>query len=316
MNHGRWLASTFLLLLAALCAGTGAVMLGISIASDPGFPRLLATPYGQVQDYAWDLRHADCDIVIYGDSSAMTSDDPATIESQTHLKTCNISQTQPIVVVTGTLPVDLYLERNRRPRYLVIQVAPEIFYQPHSLDKAAAFDPMTLMLRHHPGTATTQELLRYPRQTLRYVSLVLQDRYMPNHEHLAEFKQAYSQPLEDYYRSRGLLTFPDPAETKCGAPKPLREPADFGWIDTARLRYSALGIKLLVLASPVPDCDAEADRYRRELTSHLDDAPSTLALSFFNNSDRHFTKAGSAAVSVALGRRIERLEDLHAEAGY
>jgi hypothetical protein len=103
---------TLLLLVAVLCTGVAIVVAAISVVTAPGFLQLLTTPYNQVLDHAFDLDHADCKILIYGDSSSMTSDDPATIEAQTHLKTCSISQTQPIVSITGTLPIDLYLKNT------------------------------------------------------------------------------------------------------------------------------------------------------------------------------------------------------------
>ena len=304
MSNARWLAMTFLLLLAALGLGLAMVLVGIRTAAAPGFPQMVTSPYGQVQDYAFTLQHADCEILIYGDSSAMTSDDPATIESQTHLKTCNISQTQPIVLVTGTLPIDLYLKNNRLPKYLVIQVSPDVFYKPHGLDENAAFDPMTLMLRHHQGWETTHEMLRHPIQTLRYVSLALQQRFRPENRHLQDFKKLYGRVIEDYYATRGLLTLPMPVETECGRPEFPEVPADYGWLDEARQKYEAMGVKVLVMVSPVPECDPRIGVYRRDIGMHVEGGVNTLPLSFFNDSLRHFTREGAKRVSLDLATQI------------
>jgi hypothetical protein len=299
---------TLLLLVAVLCTGVTIVVAAISVVTAPGFLQLLTTPYNQVLDHAFNLDHADCEVLIYGDSSSMTSDDPETIEAQTHLKTCSISQTQPIVSITGTLPIDLYLKKNRPPKYLVIQVAPDVFYKPHRLDQVAAFDPMTLMLRHNRGAQTTLELLQYPVQTLQYVSLVLQARYKPDRSTVAAFKQAYRQPIEDYYATHGLLTLPKPSQEKCGPPEIPSVPADAGWPDEARQRYSALGMKVLVTVSPIPDCDTRLALYRRGISSHVDGEISTMPLSFFNDGDRHYTRDGAELVSTALAQRINALE--------
>jgi hypothetical protein len=308
LTNGRWLATTLLLLFAALGIGMTLVLVGIHTAIAPGFLQMLTTPYGQVQDYAFDLEHADCAILIYGDSSSMTADDPVTIEAQTHLKTCNISQTQPVVSTTGTLPIDLYLKHNRPPKYLVIQVSPEVFYKPHGLDKNGAFDPMTMMLRHHSGFETTRELMQYPIQTLRYVSLVLQDQYVPNRKHLADFRKIYGGVIEDYYATRGFLTLPMPVQTDCGRPEFPGVPADYGWLEEARRRYESMGVKVLVKLSPVPDCDPRVDVYRAGIAAHVDGGVTTMPLSFFNDSLRHFTKDGAKVVSVDLANEIKEME--------
>ena len=145
------------------------------------------TPYNQVENYPFSLNHDDCEILIYGDSSAMTGVDPVRLEALTHRKACNISQTQPTVVATGTLPIDLYLKQNALPKHLVIQLAPETFYQRHGLDTLAGFDPIMLMMRHDPGYVTTKKLLQNPLPTLRFLSIVLQARYRPNWAYGASF---------------------------------------------------------------------------------------------------------------------------------
>jgi len=299
--------TTLLLLVAALCVGVGVAYAGILVARSAGFPQRVFTPYNQVENYPFSLNHEDCEILIYGDSSAMTGVDPVRLEALTHHKTCNISQTQPTVVATGTLAIDLYLKQNTLPKYLVIQLAPETFYQPHGLDTLAGFDPIMLMLRHDPGHATTKKLLQNPLPTLRFLSLALQDRYWPNRAYEASFLELYKRPIADYYSHSGFLTLPKPAETACGEPKPLGAPEDFGWIDEARTRYSAMGVKVLVLASPIPECDSQREIYRN-LAPHVDGGPLTLPVGLFNDSDRHYTREGSDTVSAMVAQKILALE--------
>ena len=307
MTNKRWLAVTFALLLGALCAGVGIAWFAIKLATSRGFPQLMFAPYSQVENYPFSLKHEDCEILIFGDSSAMTGVDPVKIEELTHRKTCNISQTQPTVVATGMLTVELYLKQNALPKYLVIQVSPDAFYQPHGLDTLAGFDPILLMLRHDPGYATTKKLLQNASPTLRFLSLVLQARYRPDRVYGARFLALYRQPIEDYYAHSGFLTMPEPAEVGCGVARPLRAAADFGWIDEARKRYSAEGVKVLVLASPIPECESQKDVYR-ELAPHLDGELSTLPLGLFNDSDRHYTREGAGVVSGIVARKILALE--------
>lgn len=307
MTTTRWLISTILLLIGTLAMGMGIVLFAIAVVRAPSFPGFILTPYGQVQDHAFEMKHADCEIVIYGDSSTMTSDDSKTIAARTGLSTCNLSQTQPVVVVTGMLPVELYLKQNKLPKYMVLQFAPEAFYQSHGMAKAAVYDPMTLMLRQDPGVATARILLRSPLQTMQYASLVLQDRYRPNKKNTAAFKPQYEQVIARYWVD-GLLTLPKPSETACGPAKPLPETPDFAWVEQARQRYTAQGVKVLVTVSPIPDCDSQQATYKADLAGHLDGAVTTLPLKLFNDSDRHFTREGAAIVSAQVAQQILALE--------
>ena len=221
MTSKGWLTTTFALLLGALGVGGGITWFAIRVATSRGFPHLLSTPYNQVENYAFSLGHEDCEIVIFGDSSAMTGVDPIKIEGMTNHKTCNISQTQPTVVATGTLTVDLYLKQNTAPRYLVIQLSPDTFYQAHGLDTLAGFDPIMLMLRHDPGYGTAKKLLLNASPTLRFLSLALQARYRPNRVYGASFMALYAHPIADYYAHKGFLTMPLGPERGCGRAKPL-----------------------------------------------------------------------------------------------
>jgi hypothetical protein len=302
LTNTRWLAITLALLLGALCAGAGITWFAIQVATSQGFPRLLFTPYSQVENYPFSLNHEDCEILIYGDSSAMTGVDPVRIEALTHRKACNISQTQPTVVATGTLTIDLYLKQNALPKYLVIQLAPDTFYQPHGLDRLAGFDPIMLMLRHDPGYATAKKLLQNPLPTLRFLSKVLEARYWPNRAYGASFMGLYRGPIADYYAHSGFLSMPKPSEGACGGAKPLGA-ADFGWIDEARRRYEAEGVKVLVLVSPIPKCDSQRAIYRG-LDAHVDGVSTTLPLGLFNDSDRHYTREGAEVVSDIVARKI------------
>jgi tRNA isopentenyl-2-thiomethyl-A-37 hydroxylase MiaE len=68
-----------------------------------------------------------------------------------------------------------------------------------------------------------------------------------------------------------------------------------------------MGVKVLVLVSPIPECDSQRDVYG-ELTPHLDGELSTLPVGLFNDSDRHYTLDGAGVVSGIVARKILALE--------
>ena len=306
MTNTRWLAITFALLLGALCAGAGITWFAITVATAPGFPQLMFTPYNQVESYPFSLNHQNCEILIYGDSSAMTGVDPVKVEALTHRKTCNISQTQPTIVATGTLTVDLYLKHNALPKYLVIQLAPETFYQPHGLDTLAGFDPIMLMLRHDSGYATTKKLFQNPLPTVRFLSLVLQARYRPDRAYRASFFELYRQPIANYYAHSGFLTMPKASEGACGVARPLGT-GDFGWIDEARRRYETEGNRRWYWSRLFRSAICRG-KFIASWMRMWDGVSTTLPLELFNDSDRHYTAEGSGVVSSMVAQKILHLD--------
>ena len=307
MTYGRWLTLTGTLLLLALVSSLGLVALAASAARSAEFPLRMTSPFSRVMDYPFELQHVDCEIVVFGDSSALTSEDPRVLEAQTRLKTCNIAQPAPNLAITGTLVVDEYLKRNQAPKVLLIQLAPETFYMSHRLDKVTAFDPITLLLRRGTTAEAVKTLSWYPQQTLRYASIVLQDRYKPGHAALSRFSLTYAEKIRQFHESRGLMTLATPTETMCVPPRSFEGPPDFSWLDAARKRYEARGTKVLAMVSPIPTCDTQASKYSAELSSHVDIVSWTMPLDLFNDGDRHFTLEGAQQVSTVVGKRIAEL---------
>jgi hypothetical protein len=285
----------------------GVVLVAISLVYNPSFSQRIPYLYVVIQDYALGLDHVNCDVLIYGDSSTMSGADPDIIEASTHLKTCNIAQTQPVVLNSGTLPIDIFLRKNRAPKYLVIQLAPDTLYQSHQLDAMPVVEPVTFMLRHDPGSSTTMKLIRNPAILPVYAKIVLASWYATSPAQRADFDQKYGPTIKDYLR-RGLLTLPKPPETNCMTPRKLFT-EDLRWVEDARKRYSAEGIKVLLIISPIPECDLQVEVYRRTLASQLGVEINTLPLRMFNDGDRHFTREGSAVVSDSIARKILVLEE-------
>lgn len=71
-SKGRYQAYILALLLIPL-AFLGSSILIVRSAS---FPAVSADPFLLNLDYAFDLKHADCAVVIFGDSTALTGIDP------------------------------------------------------------------------------------------------------------------------------------------------------------------------------------------------------------------------------------------------
>ena len=78
--------------------------------------------------YSLRMKHQDCDVVLYGDSTALTGLDPDIVQRITGLKSCNIAEAGWIEDVVGTdFPLQAYLKDNKRPRFIVTDITPSLF---------------------------------------------------------------------------------------------------------------------------------------------------------------------------------------------
>src|SRR5271170_1953391 len=129
----------------------------IFIVRSRNFPVESHDPFLLNPDYAYSLSHVNCDVVVFGDSTAVTGVDPTVIEKNTGLKTCNIAQSQSILALLGTMALDNYLQSNQPPKYLVIEMGPESF----SRNEQNFFWPegLTLLLRKKMGVRTLLTLI-------------------------------------------------------------------------------------------------------------------------------------------------------------
>ena len=98
--------------------------------------------FGRVMGYGLQLKGMRCQVVIYGDSTAMADVDPKLITARTGLTACNIAETRPVEDMVGVdFPLDEYLAHNQQPRYLVTAWTPSTFN----------FDRSRMSKPHHDG---------------------------------------------------------------------------------------------------------------------------------------------------------------------
>jgi hypothetical protein len=108
-----------------------AIPAGICLGASDFFLRHGASVWVQSNDAVFQMRNRDCDVLVFGDSTAMTGINPDVVERNTGFKTCNISVTNSVLAVTHNLTLNRYLAHNIRPRVLLIQLSPDGF-QPES----------------------------------------------------------------------------------------------------------------------------------------------------------------------------------------
>lgn len=305
MKPSRWLfltcGTTFALLV-------GMALLAVHIIEAPSFPSL--TPYllGQGIDSPFHRRGESCEILVYGDSAAMTGYDPRRLSRQTGLSACNISQPIAIVEQMGTVPLDSFIEHNRAPKFLVFQLSPEALYHDPNWDHLIELSQIAVMLRQRPGPRTDFTLLRHAPNTATYFSSILRQRLFPEKGKLSAFYQQYRDAI-DLLASIGYTTFPTPPETGCNDAfaKALPASPDRQWIDGLRSQYRAKGMTVLVNVSPIKACAPRMDFFRKTMADLPDNRLVGYPNRMFNDNGRHFTAEGAKLATDALADQINAI---------
>jgi len=269
-----------------------------------------------LQGYATRLKHEDCDVVLYGDSTALTGLDPGIVQQITGLKTCNIADTISSHMMVGSrFPLDTYLANNKRPRFILAMYNPLNFnpdWQPFSSYYA---DGVLYGLHYNGSRAFYRGLLYHHFQWVAHytfwagTALIgdLVDRVLPGSR-----PPDYSGRAERTSR-RGIWTYPLPPQTTC-LTQPARPPT-LGdvriypdSIAAFRKRYAVDGTQVMVNIAPMPACVATRDLVRINTVGLHDNAFETLPISYFNEGDSHYSPAGSSHVSIAAANQILALE--------
>ena len=310
MTFRRWLTIVFLVLLGSAAMLFGALLHTIKLVQQPGYPEHYTDPSVALQDSGFRLRGKQCDVLVYGDSTANVNIDPRVITANTGLSACNIAVTRPVIDDLGGLPVDAFLEHNPKPKLLVLQFGPEDFYPAKSpWQHAAPFSPLVMLSRDVPRSRALRIMLRHPVESVQFVLFLLKDEFAPRQADREARLQEFHRALQHAAESNGQLDLPFPAQTACLASGlPLYGPLDPEWGKRWREKYEAQGIRVLIRLAPVPVCDPQLAKFRQELSNYADGPLEDLPVEDFAPGDRHTTPAGSQPETLGLVKLIEARE--------
>jgi hypothetical protein len=284
---------------------------------------LTATPWFLTHDayagyyqtgYGMRLQHADCEVLIYGDSSSLTGLDPRVIESATGMKSCNIAEGTSVQGVVGSrFPLDSYLKANKRPRYLLLLYTPSKFrpylepftdYQPEGVLYAAQFErsrEMFLGLLHRGRWVVDYDLWAGRLMIKALLRWVMPDSGTTVIDTRAQRASR-----------NGNWPYPLPAETRCVRTERHIDPKSIGRYaqDVAKMRepYGIDGTTVVMDIAPAAECDTLQDVYRAQAEGLHDNAFEVRPISDFNEGDIHFSPEGSAHISTEAAQQIVALE--------
>lgn len=305
VTYRRWLDIILASLLAVALVILSGMFVMYRIINQPGYAEKIGDPLVLINEKVYTVKNQSCDLLIFGDSSTTTGIDPRILQRE-GISVCDISATMPVVEAFGTMTVDTFLANNPRPKILLLQFSPETFYREDTWDHVALFTPIALLLRDTPPSFAARKLVTHVSAVVRVEEIIIkQQLFPPVPAERTRLEGVFQRTMATYRDSGGLLTFEQTPQTICNTPPvDLYAPVAADWIQQQRRRYEALGIKVIVRSSPIPDCDPQLALFRRELTPSLDADIETYPIGYFFPGDRHLTQAGAAMESEELVRQI------------
>ncbi len=269
-----------------------------------------ASAWVKANDEIFSLQGRNCDVLVYGDSTAMTGINPAVVSQETGFKTCNIAVTNAVLAVTGNLTLDHYLQQNEKPRMLIVQLSPDDFQQENRAWRHTIYaEGLLELLRHGSPEDSRRVLLTHPHEAVSFAGYAagfsayyaIKDMW---------FRVTHLRPEEDQIQvHNGFFTPPSPARTYCDPATALHNGSrDFprSVADDYINGYSDRSAVVLVDVAPIPSCDANLAAYSSELQGVTSNSLLSLPIGAFND-DRHYTADGSQIVSTLVARQVNEI---------
>jgi hypothetical protein len=274
-----------------------AVTASFFMARSSWYLRHQRNSYLAISDFPFTLRNTRCDVLIFGDSSALTGISPPVITAATGLATCNIAQPNTAIAIAGTLALDSFLANNPRPQFLVMQFTAPDFAgpEPHvQLNEEGALQ----LVRHKPDAATLKLFAAHPLEALQFSEYILQTALLDRDWRGTTHQRAW----KNIQQTQGLLTAPGAGLQDCQGNVEKKEP-DRAWINALRAKYETAGTLVFIYVAPYPACDPSYDYYVQRLRLLADNPMERYDIGMFNEKN-HFTLEGARQNSLRIAGAI------------
>ncbi len=304
-NGGSAIRYSLVFLLLPLLA----IPLFIALGRSDFFLNHGASVWVRSNDAVFGMRDRPCDVLIFGDSTAMTGINPDVVERNTGLRTCNISVTNAVLAVTDNLTLDQYLQHNPQPRVLLVQLSPDSFQsENHAWRRTIYAEGLLELLRHGNREVARRTLVQHPQEAIAFAGYAAGFSAFYGIKDVW-FHLTHIRPEEDLITvHNGFFTPPSPPRTSCDpapAPGPGTTGADYPrtLVDGYRKLYAARTGVVLVNVAPIPACDQNLAAYISQLDGITSNNLLPLPIGLFNDG-RHYTAVGSNIVSSLVSEEL------------
>lgn len=257
----------------------------------------------------------DCEIVLYGDSTALTGLEPAYIQQKTGLRTCNFSELRPVHwFVSSYFPLDQYLARHPRPRFILSswgayefhpELTPLVAYQAEGFQYG--------LLYAHNRRLWMGLLMHHPMWVV-WFSIWVENRIIDDIRIRLEGNHAAEWAAEAPRDTRGgfwqdsakpqTRCMPVPAMQNVIRAHQLSREETRAAISVFKARYSVGGTRVVVDVSPIADCASLGRQLIDADVGLADNQLQFWPVHYFNSTDVHFTPEGTRLYSDQAANQI------------
>lgn len=276
-------------------------------------PLTLSSIFQKYCDSFWLTAGADllttanrpCDIVLFGDSSVMVGMDPRIISARTHLTTCNIGSTLTIMDLVGLRPLDAYLKRNPRPRYLLFEFSARNLHAFPVRHPDVAADAYLPLLRYGYANDAIREMFNKPDSFIG----VAEYAYIKGY-HNARMYLLHGQGHNHVAGVGSYITLPDAPLTACTnrTELPLSSAAA-DWVRQTRDHFRPYADEVIFNVAPTSTCNPLATQWSNALSGTTDDSLRIYPNHLFVDADYHTSREGAVLRSEEIADQILALEN-------
>ncbi len=275
------------------------------LAKNDYFNKVSRRTFWHAMDYHAHMRGQNCDVVIFGDSTAATGIDPLIIEQYTGLKTCNLALPYMALATTGTTVLDQYLKFNSAPKLIIFGNHARHLRTPRLDEDPGVIDGWLMADRAMPAKQASLLFLRHPKLSLLFAEFVWQQVLTLSPALQPDLSmRTYSKDMTALETHNGYFTMPvtEPPEQICAAAMPDSY-IDPGYLPALRQRYERKNTVILLYADPVRDCDRKLGEYRHLAALLSIEPPMVFTVDKFADA-WHLDRQGAIENSCHVSRLI------------
>jgi hypothetical protein len=241
-----------------------------------------------------------CDVVIFGDSTAQVGLDPLQITKMTHLTTCNIAVNFPTIAVLGSDPLERFLSANRHPSLLVLSFAPGDFVPTSPNQTGLAWDGMILAIRLDEWRAVARAIVQNPDR----IFAVINYAYLGGSLSLLK-SIMHHHGLEPSPEGEGThYTIPTGPLKSCVPTRAVHFLPDVAYIASLRTRFASRADHLIIDVSPTSPCIDMFPKWLAALDHITDNDLPAYPFNLFADDYYHLTAAGAVQYSEEVATQI------------